>query len=215
MQWVGGTRVFQELARDLRYGVRTLGRTPGFTAVAVLTLALGIGANAAIFSTLYGVWLAPVPFPHGERLIDISMKELTGNRFERGVSLPDFADWKAANAAFEDFGLHQYDHGINVTAGGEAEELITHRVSANLFQVLGVAPELGRAFSGEEDTSAGLRSVVLSHGYWQRRFGGDRGVLGRQITADGEAYTITGVMPGGFEFPTTAAEWSPALWRSL
>jgi hypothetical protein len=83
-----GWRWFEELARDLRYGFRTLSRTPGFTAVAVLTLALGIGANAAIFSTLYGVWLAPVPYPHGERLVDIHMQELSGNRYERGVSLP-------------------------------------------------------------------------------------------------------------------------------
>jgi hypothetical protein len=83
----------EEMARDLRYGVRTLRRTPGFTAVAVLTLALGIGANAAIFSALYGVWLKPAPYPHGDRLVDISMKELTGDRLEKGVSLPDLTGW--------------------------------------------------------------------------------------------------------------------------
>jgi putative ABC transport system permease protein len=205
----------EELSRDLPYGVRTLGRTPGFTAVAVLTLALGIGANAAIFSVLYGVWLAPAPYPSGERLVDISMKELTGDRFERGISFPDLADWKAQSTSFEGFGLYQYDHETNVTVGGQAEQLVTHRVSANLFQVLGVSPVLGRGFSGDEDTASGPRSVLIGYGYWLRRFGGDPGVVGQRITVDGEVYTITGVMPAGFEFPTTAAEWSPVLWRSM
>ncbi len=212
---IWGLRWLRDFAQDVRFGIRMLRGNPGFTAVAVLTLALGIGANAAIFSALYGVWLAPVPYPHGDRLVDISMKELTGDRFERGASFPDLADWKIQSTAFEGFGLHQFDHQTNVTAGGEADELTTHRVSANLFRVLGVSPVLGRGFSGDEDTSAGPRSALISYGYWLRRFGGDRGVLGQLITIDGEPYTVTGVMPPRFEFPTTAAESSPALWRSL
>ncbi len=205
----------EETVRDLRYGARALRRSRGFTLLTTLTLALGIGANAAIFSALHAIWLAPVPYPPRDRLMDLKMKELTGNRFDRGVSVPDLDDWKAQSSTFDAFGTHAYDHQVNVTAGGEAEELTTHAVSSTLFPTLGVAPQLGRGFSREEDLASGPRAVLLSHGYWMRRFGGQPAALGQSVTVDGQPHTIVGVMPPGFEFPTTAAEWSPALWRSL
>ena len=115
-------REIEDAARDLGYAARTLGRTPGFTVVAALTLALGIGANTAIFSMLYGVWLAPPPYPPGNRLVDISMKQLTGDWFERGASHADLVDWNRQTRAFEAFGTHKYNHETNVTGAGEAEE---------------------------------------------------------------------------------------------
>ncbi len=210
-----GIAWLQDAARDLRYGARGLLRTPGFAAVAVLTLALGIGANTAIFSILYAVLLAPPPYPAGSRLVDISMKELTGHRFERGVSYPDLEDWKRQTQLFATFATHQYRRELNVTGAGEAEEINGDAVSSNLFPSLGVAPMLGRGFTAGEDSFNGPRSILISYGYYQRRFGGKPSAIGRRLDIDGDFYTIAGVMPPRFEFPLFGGDYSPALWLSL
>jgi len=201
---------------DLRYAGRMMRRAPGFAAVAILTLALGIGANTAIFSVIHGVWLSPAHYPGGDRLVDISMKQLTGRRFERGASWADLQDWKHRVHAFADFGLHRYNFETNVTGAGDAEELVTHRVSSNLLSVLGVAPVLGHGFTPDNDTASGPRSALIAYGYWQRRFGGDPAAIGKTIAMNGEPFTITGVMPPEFQFPPAAgADWNPVIWLSL
>jgi putative ABC transport system permease protein len=206
----------EELVQDARYAMRSMRRAPGFTAVAVLTLALGIGANTAIFSVLYGVWLSPAKYAQAERLVDFSMQQLSGRRFMGGASCPDLADWKAQTSTVESFGVHRYAHQVNVAGSEGAEEVIGHRVSANLFGLLGARPALGHPMEGGADRSAGPREALIGYTWWKRRFGGDAGVVGRQIQVDDETFTIAGVMPQGFEFPPMgSAAYRPVIWMSL
>ena len=209
-------RLAEEFVQDARYAMRSMRRAPGFTAVAVLTLALGIGANTAIFSVLYGVWLSPVRYAQAERLVDFSMQQLSGHKFMGGTSYPNLADWKAQSSAVEAFGVHRYAHQVNVAGSGEAEEVMGHRVSANLFEVLGASPLVGRWMEAGADRGSGLRQALIGYAWWRQRFGGDVGVVGRQISVDGEAFTIAGVMPRGFEFPPMgSAAFRPVIWVSL
>jgi putative ABC transport system permease protein len=209
-------RLVEDFVQDARYAMRGMRRAPGFTAVAVLTLALGIGANTAIFSVLYGVWLSPPKYAQSERLVDFSMQQLSGRRFMGGTSYLNLADWKAQTSTVETFGVHRYTHQVNVTGRDWAEEVIGHRVSANLFGLLGASPAIGRAMEAEADRSAGPRQALIGYTWWKRRFGGDAGVVGRQIQVDDEAFTIAGVMPQGFEFPPMgSAAYRPVIWMSL
>jgi predicted permease len=206
----------EDLARDARHGLRALGRAPGFAAVAVLTLALGIGANTAVFSVIYGVWLAPVRYAHPDRLVDVSTKQLSGRRFEGGASLPNLADWKAQNTVFTEFGLHRSFPFVNITGAGEAEEATALRVSANLFLMLGAVPALGRALDADADRGEGQREALIAYSWWQRRFGGDPRTVGSQLSVDGQSYTIAGVMPRGFQFPPMwSGAHAPVIWTSL
>jgi len=209
-------RLMEELVADGRYALRGMRRAPGFTAVAVLTLALGTGANTAMFSVLYGVWLSPAKYPHAERLVDLSMRQSGGHRFTGGTSHANLADWKAQATTIEAFGAHRYAHQVNVTGSQGAEEVIGHRVSANLFGLLGASPAVGRPMESGADRSTGPRQALIGYTWWQQRLGGDHGVVGRQIQVDDEAFTIAGVMPRGFEFPPMApAEQRPVIWMSL
>jgi putative ABC transport system permease protein len=128
-----------EFVQDARYAWRGMRRAPGFTGVAVATLALGIGANTVIFSVLYGVWLSPVKYARADRLLDFSMQQLSGHRFMGGTSYPNLTDWKAQTNTVEAFGVHQYAHQVNVADNEGAEEVVGHRVSANLFGCWGRA----------------------------------------------------------------------------
>ena len=209
-------RLVEELVQDARYAMRSMRCAPGFTAVAVLTLALGIGANTAIFSVLYGVWLAPVQYADTGRLVDISTQQLSGHRFMGGTSYSDLADWKAQTSTVEAFGVHRYAHQVNVSGSGEAEEVIGHRVSANLFEMLGARPAVGGWMEAVADRSSGPRQALIGYAWWKQRFGGDAGMVGKQILVDGEAFTIAGVMPRGFEFPPMgSAAFRPVIWMSL
>ena len=204
------------LVQDARYALRSMRRTPGFTAVAVLTLALGIGANTAIFSVLYGVWLSPVRYAQAERLVDFGMQQLSGHRFMGGTSYSNLADWKAQANTVEAFGAHRYAHWVNVTGSEGAEEVMGHRVSANLFGLLGATPAVGHPMETGADRSAGPRQALIGYTWWKQRFGGDAGVVGRQIQVDDEAFTIAGVMPPEFEFPPMgSAAFRPVIWMSL
>jgi len=176
-----------QLWQELRYGARMLAKRPGFTAAAVMTLALGIGANTAIFSVVNAVLLRPLPFPEPERLMTLRSNE----------SLPDLEDISAQGRSFEAYG------GATMQAlafTGEAEPLQVQAglVNADFFKALGVSAEVGRTLAPEEDRYGGERVVVLSHGFWLRHFGGDRGVVGRRIPLSGEGYTVVGVMPPQF-----------------
>ncbi|HUB83551.1 MAG TPA: ABC transporter permease [Bryobacteraceae bacterium] len=206
----------EQFLQDARYAIRGMGRSPAFFAVAVLTLALGIGANTAIFSVVYGVWLAPAKYAQPERLVDISMRQLSGNRFMGGTSFPNLADWRSQAKTIKAFGLHRYIRAVNVTGSEGAEEVVAHGVSANLFPLLGVSPALGRPIDPEADRASGPREALISYAWWMRRYGGDPEVIGRPVEVDGGQYTVAGVMPQGFAFPPMgSASYRPALWMSL
>ena len=194
------------LLRDVRYGLRVLWGSPGFTLVAVAVLALGVGATAAIFSVVNAVLLRPLPFDEADRLVFLTER----NTQQDGVSLswPDFTDWRAQNRVFEKVAAYNRD-SYNLTGGGEPERLLAAQVSADLFHVLRVNAARGRVFADEDDRPGAAPVVVISHGLWQRRFGGDPAIVGRQVTLNGRGYTVVGVMPQGFLFPNRAELWVP------
>ena len=209
-QW-GGARL-EELVRDVRYGLRLLRRSPGFTAVAIAALALGIGANAAIFSVVDGVLLRPLPFPDSSRIVALQpLSTATAVRAPLSASYPDFFDWKAQSRSFSAMASHR---GIGATLTGvtPAAHLTGQIVSSDFFTVLQAVPALGRAFVAADDRP-GVRVVVLSHGAWQTRFGADPGIVGRAITLEGRPNTVVGVMPPGFRFPLD--ESAPDFWTSI
>jgi predicted permease len=194
--------MLNDLSQDLRYGIRMLGKNPGFTAIAVLTLALGIGANTAIFSVVNAVLLQPLPYPHPEGLVMVWEKiQLSHYQNDQNTPAPaNFADWKKENSVFEDMAAIGY-RSFNLTGDGEPLRVEGQAVSAALFSVLQIEPALGRAFTDDEDRFGGPHVVVLSYGLWASRFGGDANILGKTILMDGEGYTVVGVMPQGFQFP--------------
>ena len=197
------------LWQDIRYGFRMLLKKPGFTAIAVLTLALGIGANTAIFSVVNAVLLRPLPFAEPDRLVMVYEKRLKLGRTRNPVSAPDFIDWRAQNTVFENMAAYTW-WNANLTGGDEPERIMGAVASAGLFPTLGVEPALGRSFTPEEDQPNANRVVVLSHGLWQRRFGSDAGIIGKTLTLNGNSFTVVGVMPRGFHFPDKQIEmWAP------
>jgi predicted permease len=193
-------RSIETLFQDLRYGVRTLVKNPVFTLIAVLTLALGIGANTAIFSVVNAVLLRPLPYPESGRLAIVWQKYTKRGWGLVPISYPNFAAIREQSQVFENVGAASY--GVfNLTADGDPELLLGMRVSSGLFSVLGVSPTVGRAILPEEDKPGAQRVVILSHGLWQRRFGSDAGIAGKSITLNGVRYTVVGVMPPDFQYP--------------
>ncbi|MFL6207313.1 MAG: ABC transporter permease [Pyrinomonadaceae bacterium] len=198
--------------QDLRYGVRMLLKHPGFTVIAVLALALGIGANSAIFSVVNTVLLRPLPFPEPERLVRLG-EGTRGARPERGVfSFPDYKDVQAQAQTLEAVAGYQGSGGVlTTTDGAEPERVRGANVSADYFKVLGVQPELGRVFTRAED-QPNATVIVISHGLWQRRFGANPQIIGQQLKLGSSSLTVVGVMPAGFEFPFRAQHqdfWEP------
>jgi len=179
--------------QDVRYGLRLLRKTPGFTAVAVLTLALGIGANSALFSVVNGVLLNPLPFPNPKELVAVYSK--TGTFEESSISYPNFLDWQKDNHSFAYLGAFRSDD-FNMTGVGEPERLHAHMISTEFFPALGLQPLLGRNFRPEEDLAGAEPLAILGDGIWKRKFGSSREVLGRSITLNGKVYTVIGVAPG-------------------
>lgn len=199
----------ETLIQDFRYGLRMLLKTPGFTIVAVFALALGIGANSAIFSVVNTVLLHPLPYKDPDRLMMV-WEDSTKHGFPRDTpSVANYIDWRDQNQVFENMAA-MAERSFNLTGVGEPERLDGRRVSASLFALLGVEPQLGRAFLPEEDSPGGNRVVMLSYGLWQRRFGADKNIIGRSLTLNGESYLVTGVMPQNFQFPNNdVALWVP------
>ncbi|HEV2296968.1 MAG TPA: ABC transporter permease [Candidatus Acidoferrales bacterium] len=196
-------RWLQDFAQDLRFGLRLLRKSPGFTAVAVLTLALGIGASTAVFSLVDAVLLKPLPFPHAERIV--FPWRLPPRGFVLGYdkipwSRVDFLFLSQESKTFEALGAFQSD-SFNLTGSGEPVRVDGLRASAGLFPSLGVSPVLGRTFTDEEDRPGNEHEVILSDALWRSRFGADPGILGRAIDLNGAPYTVIGVMPRGFAFP--------------
>jgi putative ABC transport system permease protein len=201
------------LLKDVRYALRMLWKQPGFTAVAVVALALGVGANTAIFSVVNTLVFRPLLFPDADRLVQVwaTNPQLPGEfATHHEVSPGDVAEWRADANSFEDIALYRHTT-YNLTGAGEPERLEGARVSANFFKVLGAGPAAGRALSPEDDRAGAERVVVLSYGLWQRRFGSDPQVIGRTLTLNDEPYSVVGVLPADFKYPHlgTAALWTP------
>ncbi len=203
------------LWQDLRYGVRTLYRNPRFAAVAILALALGIGANTAIFSVVYGVLLRALPYQDPDQLVVILRQSMRSGGPGGPVAPANFYDWREQAQSLEQMTAAEV-WGPVLTEQEVPEKLGGLRASANLFDLLGVEPLLGRGFRPEDERPENERVVVLGYGLWQRRFGGREDILGQPLRLDGEMYTVVGVMPQGFGFPTFWAQeaelWSPLIF---
>jgi putative ABC transport system permease protein len=192
----------QALWQDIRYGARSLLKRPGFTLIAVMTLALGIGANTTIFSVVNSVLLRPLPYSDSERLVIVWQTFLKEGWPQVPVTALDFADIKAQSRSFDEMAAAFLDkEDYSLTGAGDAEQVSGMAISANMFDLLGARPALGRNFLADEDTIGHDRVVILSQGLWQRKFGADPQVIGKTINLDGQFYNIIGVMPAGFEFP--------------
>ena len=185
------------LWQDLRYAMRVLGKAPGFTAVAILTLALGIGANTAVFSVVNGVLLNPLPYPHPERLVAVA--ETFPPFTEASISYPNFLDWVRLNDTFEAVAAYRHTN-FNLTGGGEAERLNGMQASASFFPLLGIQPVIGRHFLPEDDKNGAAPVVMLSERFWKNKFGSSSEILGKMLTLDGTGYTVVGVVPQYFYF---------------
>jgi hypothetical protein len=187
---------------DMRYGLRMLAKKPGFTTVAVLTLALGIGANTAIFSVVNAVLLRPLPYPEPSRLVALWESNQERPELRNAISYPNFFDWRSQNQSFERMASY-YTNDVALTGVATPVNLRSAVVSPELFAVLGVQPRLGRWFV-EEEERPGARAVIINHGLWQRQFGSDPNIVGSSLTLDGKPFTVVGVMPEGFQFPIEA-----------
>ena len=197
------------LLQDLRYGVRTLAKKPGFTVVAIITLALGIGANTAIFSVVNAVLLRPLPFPEPERLAMVNTTNLARGFTNFGTSMPDFRAWRERNTSFETMAAFSTTN-FNISGTTEPERVPGAQVSADMFATLGVSPLRGRAFTADEETFGKHHVVIVSEALWQRRFGSDTSLSDQAMTLNGERYQIVGVMAEGFQFPDqTVSLWTP------
>jgi putative ABC transport system permease protein len=201
----------QTFWQDVRYGMRMLRKNPGVTVIVILALALGIGANTAIFSVVNAVLLRPLPYEESDRLLLLNEKSAVLD--EMSISYPNFLDWRSQNHVFEKIGVYNRA-SYNLTGVGEAERIVTGQVSADLFQVMRVNPGWGRVFTNEEDQPGGPPVVVLSYGLWQRRFGGQTSIINQPIMLNGKAYTVIGVMPQSFQYPSRVEMWVPVGQQS-
>ncbi|MGA9769131.1 MAG: ABC transporter permease [Blastocatellia bacterium] len=199
----------ETLLQDIRFGARTLRRSPGFTLVAVIALALGIGANTAIFSVVNSVLVRPLPFANSDRLVAIWQSTPQQNSFREAVAAGTFLDWKDQNTVFDCISAYREDN-FNITGKDRPEQVPGCRVNPGLFQVLGVEPMLGRAF---QDDDQDLRTVVISKGLWERLFSAAPNIIGQTLNVNGEPLTITAVMPAGFDFPEGHDLWVRSRYK--
>jgi len=200
--------------QDIRYGIRTLSRSRAFTAVAIVTLALGIGANTAIFSVVNAVLLRPLPYPNPERLALVWERNVAIGKDRDPVAPLNFLDWQKQATEFEGLAGFRYS-GFTLTGVEFPEQVGTLTVTSNLFRTLGVEPIIGRTFT-EDEVQSRARVVVLSHAFWMRRYGGDPALVGKPIRLDGVAYTVVGVMPPSFVFPdghSAIETYSPLIFN--
>ena len=194
----GGPHMLRNVMHDIRYALRTFARNPGFTAVVLLTLGLGIGATTAIFSVVDGVMLRPLPFPNSDRLVRIWESDLEHGRPEFSVSQPNFLDFRAQNHSFDRL-VATGGATLNLATDSGVEPLVARRVTVDFLPALGVSPVLGRNFLPEEDRQGGnTRVAVVTHGFWQRRLGGEPGIIGRTLALNGASYSVIGVLPQTF-----------------
>jgi putative ABC transport system permease protein len=195
------------LLQDLRYGIRMLAKSPGFTALAVITLALGIGANTAIFSVINSVVLRPLPFHEPRRLVALWQTESAPGNFP--LTGPDYLDWEAQSRTLDATSLYSWERLANASGTGEPEAASAISTQANFFTVLGVQPQFGRAFDPGEDQAGKNHVAILSNAFWRKKFGGRSDVLGKTIELNDEPYTIVGVLPAWFNFQRATEIWTP------
>jgi len=197
------------LLKDLRYGIRSLLKRPSFTAIAVITLALGIGANTAIFSLVNAVLLRTLPFADPDRLVMI-WEDASFAGFPRNTPAPaNYVDWRTQGQTFADMAAQDM-RSFNLTGDGEPEKVEAFGVTANFFPLLGIKPALGRTFTNEEDKPGANKVVIINYNLWQQRYGGEQNIIGRQLSLSGEKYTVVGVMPAGFQFlDSKVGMWVP------
>jgi putative ABC transport system permease protein len=218
--WLQPQRLEDEMFQDLSYGVRMLHKRPGFSAVVILVLALGIGATTAIFSVVNGVLLRPLPYPDPDRLMTVFLASERGSRTEgiNTVTGPDYVEWRNQCHSCVEVAAHTGAQPGNLTGGSEPDRVRVGRVTGSLFATLGVQPMLGRAFLPEEtgrllfnsDSAAtGNTAVIVSYGLWQRRFGADPAIIDKTVKVEGDACAVIGVMPDGFNYPDEADVWLP------
>jgi predicted permease len=204
-----GLIMLHSFLKDIRYALRNLARTPGFTAVAVLTLALGIGANTAIFSVVENVLLRPLPYSHPENLVEIWNTYPPQVR-RAGLSPGDYADWHQQAASFSEMGGYaEISKGVNLTGEGEPQRVLVGYASSDLFPLLGARVVVGRSFVPEENHAGSAPIVILGHRLWQSRFGGDPAIVGRTVSLDNKRYTVIGILPAGFHLLRWADLWMP------
>jgi putative ABC transport system permease protein len=196
------------LLHDLRYAIRTMLKTPGFTGVAIIALALGIGANTAIFSVVNAVLLRPLPYKDPDKLVHVHRMQPP---IERGpISRPDFFEWRDKQEVFADIGCYDFQT-FNLTGSDQAQRVFAARVTGNFFELFGVPPAAGRLISVSDDEPGAGRVAVISYGLWQRRFGGKEDVVGQNMVLNGDSYTVIGVAPAGFDFPRRVDLWKAAM----
>ena len=195
------------LWQDLRFGTRMLLKKPGFTSIAIVLLALGIGANTAIFSVVKSVLLNPLPYQNPEQLVMLWENDTQEGNDRNNVAPANFADWKQQNETCTELAFYGQPGGINVTGAGDPERILGAGVAGNIFTLLGVAPLVGRNFTpvtGKDDPAP---EVIISFGLWQRRFGGDAAVVGQSLVLEGRPFNIVGVMPDRFTLPEESEIW--------
>jgi hypothetical protein len=183
------------LLQDLHYGLRRLAKSPGFTVVAILTLALGIGANTTIFSVVNGVLISPLAFRNADRIV--SMFQNLPDFPEGSISYPNFLDWQRDNHSFESMAAYRWANGT-ITGVGQPENVPARCISATFFPILGVNPILGRNFNADDDRPGADPTVLISEGLWQRKFGSEPAVIGKRLVVGGTGRTIVGVIPASF-----------------
>jgi putative ABC transport system permease protein len=202
--------IVRQLLRDAAYGVRLIRRSPAFALSAILIVALGVSATTAIFSVVYGVVLRPLPYREPDRLVNLWIHGLQTGLSRVQVTAADRDDWQASNDVFDEIALVRALANFNLTGDGEPERLLTSLVSPSLFGVLGVEPAFGRTFAQNENTVGHDRVVLLSDGFWRRRFGGDREIIGRTVALNGVPHTVIGVMRPDFRYPSREVQiWTP------
>jgi predicted permease len=207
-----GVLFLENLLQDLRYGLRTIRKSPGFAAVVVLTLALGIGVNTALFTIVHGVLLSPLPFPHPERLVSLWERNVVGETAYNVVSGGVFSDWQRQATSFQQMALIG-ENSANLSGGGGPlpESIGTRQCSYNLFSMLGVQPLYGRLFTEQDDRVGAAATVILTHDLWKRRYAGDPAIVAKTILLDAKPYTVIGVLPAWFDYPDTRAQ----LWQTV
>src|ERR1051326_5466690 len=198
------------LIQDLIYALRTMRKRPGFTAIALIVLALGIGANTTMFSVINSVLLRPLPFQDPDRLLMVYSHNTRQDVPYSTLSADDIADFRTQNDVFEALSAVTPQWSFSVTFNGEAEQIFGTWVGANFFDILGVRPQFGRTFTPTEDRPDGTPVVILSHELWQQKFASDPNVLGKDVSIGGQPVRIVGVMPRGFRFTEDSALWLPA-----
>ena len=196
------------LLQDIRYGLRMLLKQRGFTAVAVIALGLGIGANTAIFSLVNSVLLRPLPYPDADQIVYFEGRNPAKGITDSNISDPDFRSWSEQQQLFASIALFSAGNGTLSGSAGEPERVPRAGVSSSFFAVLGVQPMLGRSFIAEDDQPNSEPAAVLSYALWKRRFGGDASIIGRQITVNARPMTVVGVMPAEFAFPDETQLWT-------